>query len=642
MKKFIATFVAAALMLGSVAGIAACSPADPSNTVEVTGITITQEPTRTHYVLGESFDPAGMKVSKVMSDKTNTVLEATEYTYAPAGALALKDKKVTITYKEGEKSFTCSQTISVTNDVKSVEVKSNPTKMDYISGETFNPAGMTIQATLENGTKEDVIEVTAENVQYKTTGLVKSDEHFEMTYGGCKFYLEIKVVHGASTEAESGLIIAAGAKMGDDGPCTPAIEMDRENGPDLANGGNRGLDEGTPRCAVTSYVNDHLEWTETTGGTISGSGRRLGNHVSGENGGKILYAINADKAGTATMIFKMANPNISGSVATEIKLNQLLTITVNGTKANIPDSVKLEGVDWTQYKSYNRDTKDYTGDSCVPTFFWQNIGTDVSLNKGDNSIVVEFLYDKPVCIDTVSYNADAAEINLKADATFAPTLDSAKLKVSGEKVLAGLIINPHSVGYNDDAIKTVLELMRIEHSFSASSDGYNGRDPWTTSPEDGGLGYSDRLDSAKEAYWQYKANMTTESVEKVKEGEFTDCFILWYDVTIPSSKSVDKVPETNRYRGAWYLNGFNYGATFKNDHPVNSILKDDEDVTAELGGYCYQIYCDNRDENSTFASSYLMLIVQDGTFKAGQDNTRNLLGRRFIDGRTDNDPKPEA
>ena len=198
----------------------------------------------------------------------------------------LSDKKVTVSYKTEDKTYNASVNIKVTNDIKSVEIITEPEKMEYIVGEVFVPDGMTIQATLENGEKEEIVEVSADTVTYKTTGLAKSDSHFEMNYGGCTFYLDMSVAYGAFVEAEKGLIIKSGVKIAA-GPAVDAIESDLVNAPSRNGDGIfdcRGIDKGLPvpaevtgtysntiqdpRVDVRTYVAEHPEWVNTTGGEI--------------------------------------------------------------------------------------------------------------------------------------------------------------------------------------------------------------------------------------------------------------------------------------------------------------------------------------------------------------------------------------
>lgn len=676
-KKTVSLFMAAIMAVAALFTFSACTPKAP----ELTGIEITKAPTKVEYVLGEKFDPAGMTVSKIYDDETKTALTDEEYTWDLKGELKLTDKKVTVSYKTEDKTYNASVNIKVTNDIKSVEIITEPEKMEYIVGEVFVPDGMTIQATLENGEKEEIVEVSADTVTYKTTGLAKSDSHFEMNYGGCTFYLDMSVAYGAFVEAEKGLIIKSGVKIAA-GPAVDAIESDLVNAPSRNGDGIfdcRGIDKGLPvpaevtgtysntiqdpRVDVRTYVAEHPEWVNTTGGGRNGSGSTKDNLIEFERGkgGQILYSLTGDKSGRANVILKMANPNFDGSgdtgyTAPETQLNTVLKITVNGTPVNIPDTVKLAAVDWTQYKSYvpgkNVGEGTYTGKACKPIYFWQNVAVEIPMVAGGNSIIVESIHEtKEVYIDSISYNADKDEINLTQEGKFNPEVVFARLKVEGEgeaaKVLMGLIVDPKSIGYDDSAIQTVLGLTKVATERNATwQRGDEGNllkpddnDPWTQSLDNGGLGYTTAPLGLVNGMG-YKDNMggkgASDSVEKITEGEYAGLYCVWFDVTInPDNPDKAPTPDKNRYQGVWCFSSFNYGAAYAQSSPSKDILKTDENVTAELGSFCYQVYCDSRDDNITFGWGNLCLVVQYGTFdeeKAAASSLplRSKLMRRYV------------
>ena len=673
-KKIVSFFVTAVIAASSLFALAAC---DNTPKRELEGIEVTTAPTKIKYVEGEKFDTASMVVSKVYSDESKEALAATDYTYSPSGNLKLTDKKVTITYKADEKSYTASVNIKVTNEVESVEIVTQPNKTSYIAGELFNPAGMTIKAVLENGDEEDVIEVTDQLVTYKTVGLVKSDEHFEMSYGGCTFYLDISVSHGAFVEAEAGQIATSGAKIADSAPDTSAIEKDYENA--LGNRddaqGHRGIDEGKNclqtgitscykgenGCTITggrvdmrTYFYNHLEWTETTGGTPAKSGLMQKNHISFSKGGKMLYRLTADKAGKVTVTFKIANPHFAGdsspenSLAVETKLNEVIKLSVANADVAIPDSALLESVDWREYKSYNtaadyanKGNSDlYTGKLCKPTFCWQNVSVDINVQQGINDLAVESIWDGDVKLDSISCNADEDEITISMNSEFKPIVKSAQIKVADDKVLMGVIVDAQAVNYTDDEVKDFLALTRIPSIRNTAHSGNVGdseeNDPWTQSVGNGGLGYTDGSPSYKSGM-SYSVGTAVE-VEKITDGAFKDMFIVWFDVTIREDGAT---PAQNRYLGVWAFSSFDYGTAYAESKPSGDVRKTDENVTAELGGYCYQVYSDTRDQNITFGWGSLCLAVQAGTFdetlSSESNPLRQKLMRRYIPWFADND-----
>ena len=77
----------------------------------LTKIAITKKPAKQAYKIGEKFDSTGMEVTATYSDGKTKVV--TSYTYQPMGELKEEDKKVTITYKEGDITKTAEQRIYV-------------------------------------------------------------------------------------------------------------------------------------------------------------------------------------------------------------------------------------------------------------------------------------------------------------------------------------------------------------------------------------------------------------------------------------------------------------------------------------------------------------------------------------------------
>ena len=84
---------------------------DEPDPVTLTGIVVTQNPTKITYISGESFNPAGMTVSEVYSDGTKTAV--TDYTYSTA-PLTKDTTEVTISY--GGRSTTVKVEVLDTED----------------------------------------------------------------------------------------------------------------------------------------------------------------------------------------------------------------------------------------------------------------------------------------------------------------------------------------------------------------------------------------------------------------------------------------------------------------------------------------------------------------------------------------------
>lgn len=67
-----------------------------ARTGELQSIEITTQPTKTEYVAGETFNPAGMVVTATYEGDKTKELAAEDYTYAPADELATSDRYITV------------------------------------------------------------------------------------------------------------------------------------------------------------------------------------------------------------------------------------------------------------------------------------------------------------------------------------------------------------------------------------------------------------------------------------------------------------------------------------------------------------------------------------------------------------------
>ena len=117
----------------------------------VSGLTITQAPTKTGYVVGENFSSDGMVVKATYNDGT-TEDAFTNYTVEGGTSLTLGTTAVII--KAGTASAT--QSIDVAEKaVTRIDIITPPNKTSYVDGQNFDPTGMVVKATYNDGTTED-------------------------------------------------------------------------------------------------------------------------------------------------------------------------------------------------------------------------------------------------------------------------------------------------------------------------------------------------------------------------------------------------------------------------------------------------------------------------------------------------------
>lgn len=136
-------------------------------------IAVTTPPKKLRYSEGDYFKPLGMVVTATYSDNSKEIV--TDYTYEPSRALKYTDTDITITYKG--KTTTVAITVQKVDplpEVKTlekIEVTTMPTKKVYNEGEKFDPTGMVITATFQDGTTENVTGYT-----YSPTGELTTND----------------------------------------------------------------------------------------------------------------------------------------------------------------------------------------------------------------------------------------------------------------------------------------------------------------------------------------------------------------------------------------------------------------------------------------------------------------------------------
>jgi hypothetical protein len=140
------------------------------STVELSSISVSGELAKTSYYAGESFDPTGLTITANYDDESSADVTS-ECSFSP-DPLTAGVTSVTASYTEGEVTKTVSIggfTVS-TRILSSLEVTSNPTKMDYMVGQIFDPTGMVLTATYNVGSP--VVGYT--NYSYSPTGALNT------------------------------------------------------------------------------------------------------------------------------------------------------------------------------------------------------------------------------------------------------------------------------------------------------------------------------------------------------------------------------------------------------------------------------------------------------------------------------------
>ena len=140
---------------------------------KITSIAVTTPPTKTSYIEGEEFNPAGMVVTVTYDNGTSEAV--TGYVVQDGTSLTASQTTVSIVY--GDKSTTTPITVTA-KQLLSIAVTTQPTKTTYSAGENFDPAGMVVTATYNNGTSEIITGYTIDN----GTGLTDGQTSVTVTY----------------------------------------------------------------------------------------------------------------------------------------------------------------------------------------------------------------------------------------------------------------------------------------------------------------------------------------------------------------------------------------------------------------------------------------------------------------------------
>ena len=129
---------------------------------KIANIEIKTPPTKTEYTEGEKFDPAGMVVT--LTDENGKKVDVPADKFAEYGITVptenlTKDQtkiEVKVKNKKAEQPITVKEKEFDKEKIAKVEIKTPPTKTEYTEGEKFDPAGMVVTLTDENGKKVDI------------------------------------------------------------------------------------------------------------------------------------------------------------------------------------------------------------------------------------------------------------------------------------------------------------------------------------------------------------------------------------------------------------------------------------------------------------------------------------------------------
>ncbi|MDE7213321.1 MAG: bacterial Ig-like domain-containing protein [Anaeroplasmataceae bacterium] len=165
---------------------------------KVVSIEIKKQPDKTTYIEGELFDKTGMVVEATYDD--NTKKEITDYQVMPNGEVSLGLEMFSVTYGDFEEFGSITV---VAKEILSVEVETLPTKTTYKNYETFDPTGLVLKVSYNNG-KFDLVD---SNIKYDRGILISATDSMTVTWNGIEVKVPItvsKIAHyGVPNEKES-------------------------------------------------------------------------------------------------------------------------------------------------------------------------------------------------------------------------------------------------------------------------------------------------------------------------------------------------------------------------------------------------------------------------------------------------------
>jgi len=197
---------------------------------ELASVEVLTAPDKVNYKAGEDFDKTGLSLTATFTDASEELVEEDNIVIEGGEALAMSATEVTAKYTYDNITKSTSVAINMI-ELKSIAVNSGSAhKTTYKIGQTFNPAGLKLDATYntqEGKTQLDpaVVEVVTTGFDYEPkTGLAEGTQEITITYGGkeVKFNVTVEqasaatVIFAASDDSqymETETTVGAGVKV---------------------------------------------------------------------------------------------------------------------------------------------------------------------------------------------------------------------------------------------------------------------------------------------------------------------------------------------------------------------------------------------------------------------------------------------
>lgn len=153
-------------------------------------IVIAKKPAKLSYYLGEKLDTAGIKVTAYYEN--GKTADVTSKITVTGDITSAGTKNITVSYTERDIKKTATYSVSVTDvQIKNIVFESYPTKTVYAEDEIFDPSGISIKVTYNNGK----VETISDNILYSgfDTDTV-GEKTVTLHYGGYQLNFTVSVV----------------------------------------------------------------------------------------------------------------------------------------------------------------------------------------------------------------------------------------------------------------------------------------------------------------------------------------------------------------------------------------------------------------------------------------------------------------
>lgn len=125
---------------------------------QLSSIAVKTNPTKTSYMIGETFDAAGLVITATYDDSSTEDVAYTgnEDKFSFSGfnsASAAASQEITVTYGGKTTTFNV-EILDIT--LQSVTVSGTPTTLSYTTGDTFDPAGLTVMGHYSDNTDAEI------------------------------------------------------------------------------------------------------------------------------------------------------------------------------------------------------------------------------------------------------------------------------------------------------------------------------------------------------------------------------------------------------------------------------------------------------------------------------------------------------